>query len=197
MVFLKTNINNAILLNDDLLRLNKLNNIDYINNLLLPSVEMNEFLRGSLKNDIFEGFLLDEKLDLNQKKLLIINLAGSLCEKFHSYFHFEGAYLYFFFANFLMIQKNWNDYVEKIIAFFNASIKQFRFNKLVHLKLIQFYEENLLDNENTKLCIDRFNSLFDEKYNQINSYNFEYRRQFETFRSYIKFATNISDDDLL
>jgi hypothetical protein len=210
-MFLKTDINKNILLDDSFFQNQKyiLKNIDYLNNILLNIDNFEHIINNldlSINNEIKNFFINIKSLDIIESKLMIINLASILSEKFHSFFHFEQAYYHFLYADFLTSIYNKQTIfskeiiLDKIINNFEASIKQFRFNKLVHYKFIEFLKKNNdIDNsDKIDFCLKRFESLFFKKYSEMENgeINLFKKRQFEYFTDYIKFALSINDCDL-
>jgi hypothetical protein len=190
MKFLKTNINSIILIDDSFFISKKdfyFNNIDHLNNSL-----------SNLNDDSnFDYELPDEFInhdDHLQNKLIIISRAADLAEKFHSFFHFEEAYFHFSYAEFLSNLKE--NFVEKVIYHFENSIKQFRFNEFVHLKLIQFCQKHQGLDSKINQAILRFESLFGKKFDMSLIQNFEIKRQFDSFEAYVKFAISPSKNYL-
>lgn len=199
MHLLKTNLNEAVLLDESFFQNDesRLNNIDYLNNVLLNCDE------GFQKQTIHPIF---DHEDFLQRKLAIVSRIANLVEKFHSYFHFEESYFHFVFANFLIEFYNnsqLNFFVpleelfgQKIIDHFEFSIKQFRFNEFVHFKLVEFCKKNSYK-QKFEQSIQRFESLFQKKYNEIDRFqDFKYERQFNFFENYIQFSLSCTGEYL-
>jgi hypothetical protein len=192
MHFLKTNLNQAILIDESFFEDKEsfLNNIDYLNNVLLNEDEK--------AKEILKGTIFDDE-DVLQRKLIIISRAANFAEKFHSYFHFEEAYFHFVYANFLVkfhAPGSPQEELQKIIDHFEISIKQFKFNEFVHFNLIEFCKKNF-DESKQKQCIQRFESLFQKKYEKRDGFaDFKYERQFRSFEEYIQFALSCSKNHL-
>ncbi len=135
------NINQCLSLNDENFSDNQYN-IDY------------------LAQKLHEDISLEEKLS-------IANKCVSLCEKFHSYFHFEGSYFH------LLLAKNL-DSKELYIKELEAAIFQDPLN--YEAKKLLFKELPPGDN---RLHDHRFHGEIHDK---------KYERDFENYRHFLRFA---------
>lgn len=116
----------------------------------------------------------------NQEQLKYLMIAAELCEKFHSYFHFEQSFL-----NLQLAEKlEQNGELVEAASYYDQAIFQDHLNKRAHLKLLNCYK--LLDEPDKIIELQNYQRRFNIELEDDH----HYKRPFATFAEYIKFATN-------